>query len=85
MLRLRIVLFVFMRLKFFKIWSKRNTNIVSAFIIILGAFLQSWALLGDDPHYLDNFSGCSYGNFIGTNIAVTKVIFFDHQIYFFLR
>ena len=67
----------------FKIWSKRNTNIVSVLIIILGAFLQSWVLFGDGPHYLDNFSGCTYGNFIGTNIAVSKVIFFGYQIYFF--
>ena len=54
-------------------------------MIFLGAFLQSWVLLGDGPHYLDNFSGCTYGNFIGTNIVVTKVIFFDHQIYFFFK
>ena len=73
----------FTKLKIFKIWSKRNTNIVSVFVIILGAFLQSSALFGDNPHYLDNFSGCTYGNFIGTNIPVNKVIFFGYQIYFF--
>ena len=67
----------------FQIWSKRNTNIASVFIIIFGAFLQSCAFFGDGPHYLENFSGCTYGNFIGTNIAVTKVIFFGYQIYFF--
>ena len=42
-------------------------------------------LLGDNPHYLDNFSGCTYGNFIGTNIVVTKVIFFVYQIYLFFK
>jgi hypothetical protein len=68
----------------FKIWSKRNSNIVSVFIIILGAFLQSWVLFGDGPHYLDNFSGCTFGNFIGTDIIVTKVTFFVYQIYLFI-
>jgi hypothetical protein len=49
----------------------------------LGAFLQSCAFFGDGSYYLNNFSGCSYGNFIGTNIPISKVIFFGYQIYFF--